>query len=83
MPTAQEIPAIVDHVRQRLDEAAQQGIPLQVSEQRLDDDWLYTVVTPSRPGARASDHATLMSQIERELRNAGKDKVLLVPAIED
>ena len=32
---------------------------------------------------RASDYARLMSQIERELREQGDDKVLLVPALED
>jgi hypothetical protein len=29
------------------------------------------------------DHARLMSQIERELRNQGDDNVLLVPALEE
>jgi hypothetical protein len=41
------------------------------------------VVVPARPGIRASDHARLMSQIERELRQQGDDNVLLVPALED
>lgn len=44
---------------------------------------MYVVVTPARPGVRASDHARLMTQIERGLRQAGKDRVLLVPALED
>jgi hypothetical protein len=41
------------------------------------------VVVPSRPGVRALDHASVMSQIERELREQGDDNVLLVPALED
>jgi hypothetical protein len=48
-----------------------------------DDDWLYIVVIPKTSGVRASDHARLMSQIERELREQGDDRVLLVPALEE
>ena len=83
MPTAAEVPGIVDEVRRRLQAADGQGVPLQVSGEKLEDDWLYVVVTPTRPGVRASDHARLMSQIERELRQAGTDQVLLVPTLED
>ena len=46
---------------------AGRGVALDVTDFKLDDDWLYVVVTPSRPGIRASDHANLMSKIEREL----------------
>ena len=81
MPTAQEVPGIVAQVRQRL--AAQPRAPLQVSGEKLDDDWLYIVVTPTQPGVRASDHAQVMTQIERELRQAGTEQVLLVPAVDD
>ncbi|HZL36164.1 MAG TPA: hypothetical protein VFC78_12680 [Tepidisphaeraceae bacterium] len=59
------------------------GIHLKVSRERLDDDWLSIMVVPSRPGVRALDYATLMSKIERELREQGDDNVLLVPALED
>jgi hypothetical protein len=41
------------------------------------------MVTPSQPGVSASDHARLMSQIERELRHEGKEHVLLVPTLDD
>jgi len=47
----------------------------------LEDDWLYVVVSPSRPGTHALDHANYMAQIERELRK--QDHVLLVPVLED
>lgn len=83
MPTAAEVPGIVAEVTRRLQAAASQGVPLKVSGERLDDDWLYVVVTPAQPGVRASDHASTMSRIERELRQQGTDKVLLVPTIED
>lgn len=54
-----------------------------VTGSKLDEDWLYIVVVPSRPGVRASEYANYMSKIERELRAAGDDHVLLVPALED
>ncbi len=83
MPTQLEVPGIVAEVRRRLADESQRGIHLEVAGERLDDDWLYVVVTPSQPGVRASDHARLMSQIERELRQTGKQHVLLVPVLED
>lgn len=83
MPTQQQVPQIVTEVAQRLAAAAHRGIHLHVSGERLDDDWLYVVVTPSKPGVRASDHAALMSQIERDLRQHGIGNVLLVPTLED
>ncbi|HTW95825.1 MAG TPA: hypothetical protein VMD30_13565, partial [Tepidisphaeraceae bacterium] len=74
---------IVERVKNRLKEAEPDGIYLTVSGEKLDDDWLYIVVAPSRPGIRASDHASFMSKVERELRQAGDDNVLLVPALTD
>ncbi len=50
---------------------------------KLDDEWLYIVVVPSKPGVRASEYANFMSKVERELRAAGDDNVLLVPALQD
>ena len=83
MPTMQQVPEIVKKVRERLDDAAKrEGVHLKVADERLDDEWLYIVVVPTQPGIRASEHARLMSQIERELREQGDDNVLLVPAIE-
>ncbi|HEV2690133.1 MAG TPA: hypothetical protein VGV35_16360 [Bryobacteraceae bacterium] len=84
MPTLQQVTSIVDKVRKRLADAERDGIYLKVVRDSLDDDgWLSVVVVPTRPGGHASDHARLMSQIERELRAQGDEKVLLVPALED
>ncbi|MBW3539772.1 MAG: hypothetical protein KY476_05835 [Planctomycetes bacterium] len=83
MPTPAEVPEIVAEVRRRLAEIGNQGVYLQVTGDKLEDDWLYVVVSPSRPGVRALDHANLMSQIERELRQQGKEQVLLVPTLEE
>jgi hypothetical protein len=83
MPTTQQVGDIVAKVRQRLADAERTGIYLMVVGEKLDDDWLYITVVPSRPGVRASDHATFMSKLERELREQGDDNVLLVPALDD
>ena len=83
MPTTAQVTPIIEKVRHRLAEAERDGIYLKVSGERLDDDWLYIAVIPARPGVRASDHATLMARIERELRQQGDDNVLLVPALDD
>jgi hypothetical protein len=82
MPTQAEVPGIVAEVRQRLEDVAKQGIHLQVAGEKLEDDWLYVVVTPSRPGVRALDDADTMSRIERELQQNGKCHVLLVPTLD-
>ena len=84
MPTQQEVPGIVADVEEQLAAvAAQQGVALEVTGQSFDDDWLYVVVTPSRPGVRASDHADVMVQVERALKSRGIRNVLLVPALSD
>lgn len=81
MPTANDVPRIVKNVRDLLD--ALPGHPLRITGDRLDDSWLYIAVEPAQPGISALDHANAMSRIERTLRQAGDDEVLLVPAIED
>ena len=62
MPTTQQVTDIVDKVKKRLAEAERDGIHLRVTGEKLDDDWLYIVVVPSKSGVRASDHATFMSR---------------------
>jgi hypothetical protein len=83
MPSTAQVTNIVDKVRQRLGDGEKEGIHLKVVGEKLDDDWLYIVVVPSKPGVRASEYANYMSKIERELRASGDDHVLLVPALQD
>jgi hypothetical protein len=83
MPTTAQMSEIVDRVKAKLSAAEAEGVHLKVSGSKLDDDWLYIVVEPSKEGVRASDHANLMSKIERELRKDGIDQVLLVPALRE
>lgn len=74
---------VLSVVEERLKEAAGRGVALKVISHNFDDDWLYIVIAPAATGFRASDHARLMSDIEKELRQRHFDKVLLVPAIDD
>lgn len=84
MPTTQqEVAAIVSKVKNRLKEAERENVFLKVDREKLDDEWLYIVVVPSRAGVRASDYANYMSKIERELRAEGDENVLLIPALVD
>jgi hypothetical protein len=84
MPTVTQTADIVQKVESRLADAErEEGIALKVSGHKLEDDWLYIVVVPSRPGVRASEYANFMSKVERELRAAGDANVLLVPALDD
>jgi hypothetical protein len=83
MPTLQQVDPIVARVERLLTGAASQGVHLRVADSKLDDDWLYVVVVPSKAGVRASDQADAMAKIERQLRAEGHNHVLLVPALED
>lgn len=82
-PTQKEVTDIVNKVTHRLADAAKEGVHLKVTGHKLDDDWLYIVVVPAKTGVRASEYANYMAKVERELRAAGDDNVLLVPALED
>jgi hypothetical protein len=83
MLDAQQIPDIVNRIKNRLKDAEQEGIYLKFISNKLDDDWLYIVLAPSKLGVRASDHANFMSKIERELRVDGIGNVILVPELTD
>jgi len=83
MTMTQQIDEILKRVNEMLDKGASRGIDLKIANHKLDDDWLYIVVVPSSQGQRASEHANYMSEIERNLKNMGYSKVLLVPALDE
>ena len=77
---------IIAEVQRQLDSAAlQQDLHLRIRPQdsTFEDDWFYIGVEPGRPGEHASDHAKLMSDIEKDLWRRGPSNVLLVPVISD
>jgi hypothetical protein len=59
MPTARDVPRIVQQVRASL--AALPGEPLRVTGERLYDSWPYIAVEPARPGISVLDHANAVS----------------------
>lgn len=81
MPAEKDQQTIIARVKQLLGEARTEGVHLDLAAFRFDDGWLYLVVTPTHKGERASQHAHLMTQIERKLRSEGYEQVLLVPAV--
>ena len=81
MPAEKDNQAVVARAKQLLAEARGDGVHLDLAAHRYDDGWLYLIVTPTRKGERASQHAHRMTQIERTLRGEGYDQVLLVPAL--
>ena len=86
MITEEQVPSIINDIRRRLEQAAQHNnvhLSVRIEESKLDDEWLYVCVEPLRPGERASEHADLMAQIEKELREEGIENVILVPVIPD
>ena len=83
MLTEAQVPEVIKAVKAKLEEAAKRGVRLKVTGERLDDDWLYIVVTPEKAGTSATDHAKTMAHIEKELREAGYANVLLVPALDE
>ena len=81
MPNESDKSVIVERVEQLLSAAKDRGIHLRLTGFRFDDEWLYLVVEPMQKGERASQHAHLMTEIERTLQKEGYDQVLLVPAV--
>lgn len=82
MPSAVEVPEILGFIKQRLAEASDL-VRLEVTDDEMEDDYLYVVVTPAAVGIRASDHADLMSKIEGEVERNGWQNVYLVPTIHE
>ena len=81
MPAQADIPTVVARVHAMLREAESEGVHLRLAGHRFDDGWLYLVVEPTVAGERASQHAHLMTRIERSLLSEGHDQVLLVPEV--
>ena len=84
--TQNQIQSLVQQARQELQKRAQSGgVALKIDNDgyRVDDDWLYIVVSPTKPGIRAYDYVEMLSDVERSLKQQGANKVLLVPALAD
>jgi hypothetical protein len=84
--TAPNIPELLKEVQTRLDaKCKKRDFSLQVLQDgyTVDDDWINIVVSPSKPDIRAYDYVEILSEVEKELRAAGHENVLLVPTLAD
>ena len=82
----ERIDEILDIVQSKLDERTRpQGVELRVDrhDSKLEDDWLYIVVTSPVPKVRPSIYSEWFSEVEKELREEDIDHVLLIPAVPD
>lgn len=71
-------------IQRRLDQRRDRfGVGLQAGACKEDGDWHIVVVTPVAPGVRAYDYTQVLSEVEQELCEAGMDRVVLVPALDD
>lgn len=80
------IDSVVEFVRSRLAEICEERkVPLEMAEEdhQLEDDWLYLAIATKEAGVRASDYASIMAEIEKELHQQGIDNVLLIPVVPD
>lgn len=86
MRTKAQIDAILKDVRLRLKEKQRAtGVRLRVPKDGYmeDDDWLNIIVSPVGKGLRAYQYVYALSEVQKELRARGTERVLLVPAITD
>lgn len=84
--SAEMLPAVLEKVRGKLKNLEQEeGVPLAVEEHdyKIEDDWLYICITPTKSGVRASDYARTMARVERELYEEDIENVLLVPTLDE
>ena len=86
MRTQQQIDAVLNRVQSLLDDQKRTtGVDLRVPPDGFvdDDPWLSVLVTPAGSGVRASQYVESLDDVEKALRRAGVDHVLLVPALVD
>ena len=86
MRTVAEIEGVIRQTRAELDEARRAGgmaLHIPTDGYQQDGDWLNILVVPDQEGVRAYQYVDALGQLERRLRAAGVQCVLLVPAIED
>ena len=84
--TKRDIDRLRKDIQGRLDKRkGKLGFPLKVAEETLQqEEWLFFVVVPDGPGARAYEYAHALTQVMDEMRKEGGDRhVLLVPALPD
>ena len=85
MRTAIEVDKIIADVQRRLDiKSKELDYMLRVPSKGYVnvDDWLSIIVSPDRPGMRASVYVEALGDVEDGMRADGITHVALVPAVE-
>ncbi len=74
---------VLDIVEDRLNHHQPQGYRFDVSRRgvRQDGGWWYIVVSSSKEDIRARDYTVVMAQVEDEIEQQNRIKVLLVPTL--
>jgi hypothetical protein len=84
--TMQDVPRAIEEVKRQLaakEDEKHLGLTLHEREYRLEDEWLYLLVTSIRPGIHADEYAQALDEVEQQLRREGFDHVLLLPMLEE
>ena len=72
-----EVADLKKRTQELLDRACRRKkFALKVGDHRTEDESIYLVVTPKKPGIHGSEYADILSDVEREL---GDEHILLVP----
>lgn len=81
--TQADVNRLLDKIERLLAAAngAAQSLRVARGMERVEDEWLYAVVTGAIPGQGAAQHSKLLSDIETRIRDEDHANVLLVPAM--
>lgn len=79
------VPHAIEEAVQRLLDGTSQaksfGLRVFPEATRTEDDWVYIVIVPTKPGIRAADFVDVLGSVEAQVRSQqGKQEILLVPA---
>ena len=84
--TVSNIPDLLKEIQQLLDAKCRRRkfrLKVAANGYREDDDWIVIAVPPTKPGIRAYEYVEILSEVEKELRARGIEKVVLVPVLAD
>lgn len=83
--TADQVQRLLDKIERLLAGSNGSTPRLRVSRElsRVEDDWLYAIVTGAAPGAGAAEYSKRLSEIEQTIRDEDHANVLLVPGAQE
>jgi len=83
-----EVRRMMSDIQERLDRSVEKhhySFRLRVvpEKYRQEDEWIYIPVSPASEGIKAHQYVRILSDVEFDLRDEGKDTLLLVPSAAD